>query len=593
MRRTLIPVMRREIARLLGPDHESLLVIEGMAGLVSANDPQYWVANQTETDLQRKLDQMDGGAIAICGPRGVGKTTLLKKACGARLRYPHTNFHFHVVVQTPANYRPEEFLLSLFQDVCRRYLTLYGRRGRGLFLVRSRPVDVTRRLIRSLPALIWLATGLALLAFGMSSVAQDVYAWITSDARSTAQGWSDPALSWAHGFARNHQALTQAAAAITGLAILYRRRPRVLRWLASRRLRLLIKDCHNYLHLLQHVQITGASATIGVPRLAGLLLTRTTGASSRTLTYPELVAQFRDLLTRISAEERRDGWKVFIGIDELDRLGSAQQARDFLSEIKAIFDIPNVYFLLSVSEDIGATFIRRGMPTRDVSDSSLEDVLHVEPRTLEEAQQLLQTRLPGVTDPFVALVHALAGGIPRDLIRYTRKLVELRHRTDQTDLPTLARHLLLEEFAHTLSSFRVLLGTHDRTAEWGQTLHRLREATSILHQDDDQRAPRQQLLTAETEVTRLAVVPTSPDTDEASAHWEELSTYALFVLTLLQVFTPPSFTQRREQHVEKDHGNLQRLATARMELSVSPASARLMIQQFREAWDLPPLPSQP
>lgn len=258
------------------------------------------------------------------------------------------------------------------------------------------------------------------------------------------------------------------------MAIIARSLPRLL--IASLWRKDLVRACHNHLHQLRHLQTSGTAHNAGLTAMSALTLglTRTSGSSSRPLAYQELVTQSRELLTHISEYIGHENkHKVFIGIDELDRLGSTEQARAFLAEIKAIFAIPNVYFLLSVSEDVGAAFIRRGLPVRDVTDSSLEDVLHLEPRTLEEARELLQTRVPGFTDPFVALVYALSGGIPRDLIRFTRKVVEIRHRSDATDLRSIAGCLLLEEVAETLSSFRVLLGSQPHDASWGELLHDL------------------------------------------------------------------------------------------------------------------------
>jgi hypothetical protein len=143
--------------------------------------------------------------------------------------------------------------------------------------------------------------------------------------------------------------------------------------------------------------------------------------------------------------------------------------------------------LLSVAEDVGAAFVRRGLPTRDITDSSLEDVIHIEPRTLPDSTTLLQTRVVGFTEPFVALAHALSGGLPRDLIRYTRKIIEINHRIGQPELNVLANHLLTEELIQTLSGFRVLLGNRPHSVEWGLAQHRLH--ATIAHLERGTRRP--------------------------------------------------------------------------------------------------------
>ncbi|WP_331736681.1 hypothetical protein OG426_55160 (plasmid) [Streptomyces canus] len=591
-----VPYMRREIARLLGPRRESLLVFRNHRGLIHAHDPHFWVSTHIEDALKRKLDQMDGGAIAICGPRGVGKSTLLRKACVGALQRGGP-WHFHVVVQTPANYRPEEFLISLFQQVCLRYLALYGRRARGPFMFRVRTADLPRRITRALHGGVYLLLGLAALVVALRAPLEWLYSWGADGAQQTATALWRTISTTAARWWTDHPAISRIVLILVGAALISE--SGILRWPFDHRYRKLIADCNNYLHLLRHTQNASNAASLGLPRVVGITLggSRTTGQSSRTLSYPELVDHFRELLTRISRQERDDDSKVFIGIDELDRLGSAEQAKAFLAEIKPIFTIPGVYFVLTVSEDIGASFVRRGIASRDVTDSSLEDVHYLERRRLPEARALLQQRVPGCTDPFVALVHALAGGIPRDLIRYTRKLVEIRHRTGDPSLISLAGHLLREEITQTLSALRVVLGEQTHTPELGQRLHTLHAITNLANELNARDADDLERL--QGLVTRLVLpeleTPLGADLETPPGNGDEVSTYALFALTLLQVFTEPDFTERhREQRQFQDpDGDLDHLATIRLEMSMSPRSARLMMERFRRAWGLEVPPTLP
>ncbi|MFE7780059.1 P-loop NTPase fold protein [Streptomyces nigrescens] len=600
--RTMDPIMRREIAALLGPDHESLLVARSHDGLIDASNPQYWVSTKVERTLKRKLDQMGGGAIAICGPRGVGKSTLLKKACQGRLDHVR-QFHFDVVVQTPANYRPEEFLLSLFQAVCRGYLELYGRRPRTPFLFRSRSraANRPRRLYYSARRWAQLLLGILLVGVAIQDEVRNLAMGIYQSSYPASVNWASESWRWALKAWHEHAVVAHIVLIAAGSALIVWTNPK--EWIKGHPFRRLVHDCHNYLNLLQHIQTISSTTSLGGAANAfNLTFGRTSGSTSRTFTYPELVSEFRSLLSRISEAEREDNCKVFIGIDELDRLGSTEQARTFLSEIKAIFDIPRVYFVLSVSEDIGAAFIRRGLPTRDVTDSSLEDVLPIEARTLNESGILLQTRVPGFTDPFVALVHALSGGIPRDLIRYTRKVTETHRRTDQHSLSALSRDLLWEEAAQALSGFRVLLANHSDSARWAETVHSLHNTITMIRGADSRR-PNHEL---ERRLLALAQEDEPPPPNgsepasELSHRWEELSCYALFIVTLLEVFARRDFAARRAAYTgpEKEQADLQRLADARLEMSISPHSARKIIERFRAHWALrsaarPVIPQQP
>jgi hypothetical protein len=84
--------------------------------------------------------------------------------------------------------------------------------------------------------------------------------------------------------------------------------------------------------------------------------------AGRAPTYPEVVNDFR---TFVQALDR-----VVIAIDEIDRIGAGEQARRFLSELKAIFDIPGCYYLVSVSTEAQHDFELSGMGLRSVFDSS-------------------------------------------------------------------------------------------------------------------------------------------------------------------------------------------------------------------------------
>jgi hypothetical protein len=67
------------------------------------------------------------------------------------------------------------------------------------------------------------------------------------------------------------------------------------------------------------------------------------------------------------------------------------------------------------------------------------------PHNHESRGDLLLKRVPGFTDSFVYLVYALSGGLPRELIRVTRRLVEGNQKFAST-----GRHARLEDLAFIL-----------------------------------------------------------------------------------------------------------------------------------------------
>ena len=140
-------------------------------------------------------------------------------------------------------------------------------------------------------------------------------------------------------------------------------------------------------------------------------------------TMPELVAHLEDFLAQIAlTEDRERHRKVMIYIDEVDRIGSADEATKFLSEIKAIFGVPHCYFVVAVAEELGLSFSRRGLNGRSVADNAFDEIISLEPMSLELSRELLTRRVPGFTEAFVRLSFVLSGGLPRDLIRVARRL---------------------------------------------------------------------------------------------------------------------------------------------------------------------------
>jgi hypothetical protein len=76
---------------------------------------------------------------------------------------------------------------------------------------------------------------------------------------------------------------------------------------------------------------------------------------------------------------------LVIGIDELDKMESDQTARQFLNDIKGVFGVRNCFYLVSMSEDAMSSFERRGLPFRDVFDSSfdaIQRVAYLQPRRI-------------------------------------------------------------------------------------------------------------------------------------------------------------------------------------------------------------------
>jgi hypothetical protein len=142
--------------------------------------------------------------------------------------------------------------------------------------------------------------------------------------------------------------------------------------------------------------------------------------SEKQMSNPEIISAFTSFLSIIPVN-----YQLIIGIDELDKIESDESARQFLNEIKSIFGIARCFYLISVSENAMNNFERRGLSFRDVFDSSFDSIVYVDYLNLEMAQILLQRRVIGKPIPFFCLAYCFAGGLPRDIIRYFREIINL------------------------------------------------------------------------------------------------------------------------------------------------------------------------
>ncbi|MFJ8982925.1 hypothetical protein [Streptomyces sp. NPDC102282] len=371
----------------------------------------------------------------------------------------------------------------------------------------------------------------------------------------------------------------------------------------------LVTRCQNHLYRLQTIQqATHGLTTGGTAQIMSLGTNHSASVSTVPPNYPELVAEFRDLLRRIAIEKTEAGKTVVIAIDEVDRLGADSDALAFLREIKAILGVPLVHYLISVAEDVGAAFVRRGLPHRDATDSSLDDIIHVQPSTLSDSRTILAKRSQTLKDPHILLAHALSGGILRDLLRYGLQLRETQEKAQSYELTDISRHLILEELAETFAGFRTLLSKQQWTRDNSSILASFRTLSSYL---------RDPCPCVEADVLRTldhfafygdGPQPDSVNADDSSHRppddsdlnndarqlIDEASAYAYFSLTLLDIFSTEGLERRTQLAAEHGQdGDPERLADARQELGISAYSARSLIDNIRKAWSLPlgPTPS--
>lgn len=444
------------------PSHQRVTLAVGLSEVI--NDD-----NRVATDAQRRLIHLftsqSGASIGISGPRGVGKSTLLATMCGANLTI---NGRTAIAISTsaPVEYDGRDFLLHLFSSLCRQVLRTEGQEGATVEAHARLEARRWRRssLLEALPTFARLLgfAGLCLAAAGLFlSMLQSLAAPPDAVARARSSLISAHSASAApsgvpvldetkvlNTLGASPLFTLGVLAMVLSLVVIFARRPGPLRQaifgpelsqrafhpgdrdeLVERALR----ELHNV--AFQRSYTSGWSGSLKVP--TGFELGASDGLmlAQRPESLPELVDRFRGFVGEVV---RAYDNIVLIGIDELDKLQSAQHAEAFLNGVKSVFGIKGCFYLISVSEHALAAFERRGMGFRDAFDSALDDILQLDFLNLDQSRVLLNRRILRLPDPFLQLCHMLSGGLPRDLIRQARALLDCA-----TEQPNGAMNLII------------------------------------------------------------------------------------------------------------------------------------------------------
>ncbi|MGN6556431.1 MAG: hypothetical protein ACTHLH_00265, partial [Solirubrobacterales bacterium] len=430
LERQVLPELR---ANMVDPPFSQSLAPIDTRGLGSLFDSKYEVQVAATEKLKRMLDELEAGSIGIAGSRGAGKTTLIRVACSGRFEIRRGKAKFPargVTVSAPVRYEAYDFIRYLFEELC-------------LSVLPSTPVEkqmaaMQRRYLRIM--FLTLVLG-QLVAF--SSLALTLY-WNGSRAGSFIAG----------------------GALLIGLTFSL---AMARRWGRDSELE---ETARRHLRHLRYLETISQDWSGEVAAKAGKFgMKRTVSRAEQAWTLPDLTRQYQEFLGLLT--ETRP---MVIGIDELDKMRDVEEARGFLNDMKSLFDQPNVYYLVSISEDALSDFERRGQPLRDVFDSVFSDVIHVDCLDQKESKLLLKRRAIGVPPPWPALFHSLSGGLPRESLRVARQA--MRFRTEEHDLEEITARLVVERAASIEHAAGVIARRHVRSDGIQPVLDWLRSLSS-------------------------------------------------------------------------------------------------------------------
>ncbi|MFC5819199.1 DUF4381 domain-containing protein [Nonomuraea harbinensis] len=417
-RHELLGEVRTRINTLRAYRFDRTFNVTSSPGLSEIHDSLYEVPTRAALEVENLIMNVAGISLGIAGPRGSGKSTIVRHHCGTPSREPRPPRTMDVLlhgrlptasigdvrclVSAPVDYAARDFVLHLFAAFCRRVVSAFAPAARArpwqrwLLVPHAIVPVVSAAAVRVVTAVLAVAV---LLLVAPSP-------WTAGVAVLTG---TICLVRCAYGVSRRVQ-----RAGADGRALRHHARS-------------VTADAKRNLFRVRHLQShsTGWSGTLRLPAAAEGQLSGGVTRAEQPLSHPEVVEEFRGFARRVSALVHAHGGRVFVGVDELDKIGSAGQAERFLNELKGVFGIPHVYFLVSVSDDALDAFERRGIPVRDAFDSSFDEIVRVGRITYQESRRLLYRRVIGLSEPYVGLCHVLSGGVARDLIRAARRVVQI------------------------------------------------------------------------------------------------------------------------------------------------------------------------
>ncbi|MDX8140635.1 hypothetical protein SK854_00815 [Lentzea sp. BCCO 10_0061] len=605
----LVEAAYREINNAREADHEPTMSVPSIEHLRTSLSSEQRVVTKTFERLEKMIEDRPGGNFGIAGPRGVGKTTMIEFFASPRVprdeRRPAERPRLGVLVSAPVVYDAREFVLHLYAEICRKVagdraveadqaLRRLPSRTRALWLWAVCVADLVFAygLLFLAVSQRWSADVKVLADIGAGGLVVGVFALtmaVTYAGRGTGVPMVAIALSAALPavglvlFLSNGAWGTASPYLLGGVALLGAYTPlyRASGWSRVVALRAPDRDpaVETALERLRDIRIQQSNTTerSAMVKVSGAPLPLSLDAGSKSGTtwqhrpkgFPELVGELRTFMTTV-----RDHYELIVAIDELDKMAKAEKVEDFLNDIKGIFNVKGCFFLVSVSEDAAAGFERRGVPFRDVFDSTFDDVISVPYLDFTTAREVLYGLIIGWTQPFVALCYVLSGGLARDLVRSTWELVGHRDNDDHVELAGAALGMCRREAAARIRAVRHEL-MKDAEAPLGAVL-----LNHIAGYSTD-RATVETFQAWQKELREWAEKITDSDAKGVRRLALELAAFMLFVNTVLDYFDPAEIAQRLKD--ENSPQSLADLANARQTIAMSPRMSLDALTRFRTA----------
>jgi hypothetical protein len=460
------PFFQARLVRKENSDSSSAmrLRISSASGLSEVADKTHETPTVARREILKLLNELPGASIGLSGPRGAGKSTVLRSLTAANLPLRDKEA-IAIYTAAPVEYEARDFLLHLYSTLCRQVLRTHGTTEEqdpdALSASDAAMAEWFAKIGRIAPLFLWI--GLLFAGFGALLAAISAAGPERSNLFQLIDLKPGPLLLFGlvallMGYAlRVYARFAERSGAARTRSFFYTIYP----WLRPKAsetepetelVTLTRKELRDI--RFQRSFTSGWSGAIKIPAGFELGATRTSSLAQRQESFPELVDRFCRYVARVAAEHGA----VVIAVDELDKLKTAEEAEKFINGVKSIFAIPKCFYLISVSEDALSAFERRGLALRDAFDSAFDDIRYIGYKLLPGSRQLLARRILNLPDPFLCLCHVLSGGLPRDLIRIARAMFQADGAAGKpATIREMARRLAHQEAAAKIRASRTAI----------------------------------------------------------------------------------------------------------------------------------------
>ena len=103
--------------------YDTVLQVGGSPGLSQVYGDKYHVTGAADSYLEDMIKQMPGATIGVAGPRGIGKTSLIRQHCPKEIYVSEDGKNLSLLVSAPVEYVPKEFVLYILTTLCIAYLS--------------------------------------------------------------------------------------------------------------------------------------------------------------------------------------------------------------------------------------------------------------------------------------------------------------------------------------------------------------------------------------------------------------------------------------------------------------------------------------